>query len=737
MIFSGVFVMKYFLLLILSFSLFAQDIEKKNPQKSTDLMTEMPDLKRDLILGNILKNGLENLHFSKKKINDDLSRKSFKEYIKTLDYGKRFLIYSDIKDLKIYEKSIDDHIVTGRLNLLSDANEKFRKRIKFVHSYVLAKLEQPFKLNAKIDFEVDPEKRTIPKDLKELKSVWDNILLTDVLNNYLDIEEEQEDLKNPKKDKEKDKKKDDPLKEKITKILKPKEIEVEARKRTKKRYSRVFERLLREDHNNELTKFFNSVTKIFDPHTQYMSPRDKKDFDINMSGSLEGIGAVLREDGSYIKVVEIIPGSASWKGKKLKTGDTILKVAQAKGDAVDIVGMRVEEAVELIRGKKGSEVRLTVKHSDGTTETIPIIRDVVVIEESYVKHSVIETEGSKKKYGYITVPQFYRDFSKSIFDKTARNCTDDVRKSLEVLKKQGISGVILDLRNNAGGSLEDAKLMSGLFIKRGPIVQVKNYEGKIDVLEDVDKEVVYDGPLIVMVNKFSASASEILAGALQDYGRALIVGGGTTHGKGTVQTLLDLDRYVRPTVNLNKPLGSIKLTIQKFYRINGGSTQYKGVTPDITLPSPYSYIESGERYQDYSLKWDTVKSLDYEKWKAPLKIDELRKKSELRVSKSKKFTNINKTVEILESRKNDTIVTLDLDSLRKRRKKNKEDSEKFKFDESNESIKISNVSLDSKLLNKDQKERKEEWVDGLKKDPFIEETLSIMNDLSNSSLAKN
>lgn len=724
-------------ILLLSLSLFAQDNmssmeEKPGPDKSPTLITSAPELQRDLLLGNIIKNGLEGLHFAKKKIDDDLSEKSFDEYIKLLDFGKRFLTQKDIKQLSVYRDKIDDEMINGKLILQRKANIIMNKRIEYVEKYVLGLLDKPFNLETKETFQLDSEKRTHPKDLDDLKKTWKNVLLVDVINGYLDIEEDQKELKDPKKkdDKDKNKEKDDPLAEpKITKILTKKEIEAEARKRTKKRYSRVFSRMKKRDHNDDLNKFFNSITKIFDPHTQYLPPREKKDFDISMSGSLEGIGAVLREDGNYIKVVEIIPGSASWKGKQLKTGDTILKVAQKDGEPVDIVGMRVEDAVQLIRGKKGTEVRLTVKHSDASIQVIKIVRDKVVIEESYVKHSVIQQDSSNKKLGYILVPAFYRDFSKSIFDKSARNCTDDVRKALVELKKQKVDGIILDLRNNAGGSLEDARQMSGLFIKTGPIVQVKNYEGKIDVLKDTDSEVVYDGPLVVMVNKFSASASEILAGALQDYGRAVIVGGEETHGKGTVQTLLDLDRYINPKLNIKEPLGSIKLTIQKFYRINGGSTQYKGVTPDIILPDPLSYVESGERTQDYSLPWDTVDSLSYTKWPKVFSLDDLKKKSSLRVEKNDKFKKIVESVKLLTERKEDTKLKVSLANFRNRREKNRDEGEKFKTDGVNEKIKVSNVSLDSKLMSEDQKERKKEWVDGLKSDPYIEETLNIMEDL--------
>ena len=686
--------------------------------------------RRNLVLGHIIKGGLENLHFNKKVINDEHSREAFKEYLEFLDFGKRFLLSGDVKKLKKYEKQIDNQIISGRLDIMFEGESLMRKRILQVQGHVKERLKRPFNLENRASFQLDAKKRSRPKNVKQLYRLWDDILLVDVINNTLDLEEDGDESSDKKKSTQKSKKKK-------AKKLSAKEIKKEAVALTKKRYLRVFERMMQEDYNDQLNKLFNSVTKIFDPHTQYLAPRAKEDFNISMSGSLEGIGAILREDGNYIKVVEIIPGSASWRGKKLKAEDTILKVAQGAKEPVDIVGMRVEDAVQLIRGKKGSEVRLTVKHGDGHTEIIPIVRDVVVIEESYVKYSVIQKKNGRQKFGYIQVPTFYRDFKKNLLDKTARNCTDDVAQALQSLKQFNISGVILDLRNNGGGSLQDAHMMSGLFVKKGPIVQVKNYDGRIEVLKDLDPKIAYNGPLVVLTNKFSASASEILASALQDYGRAVVVGGAETHGKGTVQTLLDLDDYTKASkASLKAPLGSMKLTVQKFYRVTGGSTQFKGVVPDIVLPDPLGYLESGEKYHDYPLPWDEVKPLKFQRWSKSLMLKKLRDKSRGRVSKNKKFQNIIKSVNLLKKKRNDTNIRLSLRTIKNRRKKSHEDRERFKFDEINKDILVSQISLDKKLLSEDQKERKNEWVEGLKKDPYIEETLSILGDLTAIRLAR-
>ena len=694
-----------------------------------------PQFQRDLLLGNIIKSGLENLHFNKRAVDDGLSVIAFREYLEYLDFYKRFLTIEDAKELQKYEREIDNQITSGHLELMRLGERRLKERVQQVQAYVKGRLKRPFKLESKKRFERDAEKRTRVNTLEKLYRRWDDILLVDVIGNYLDIEEvgkEQGEAKDQGKQSAEQKKKAEAAKK-----LSPKERHQEAIARTEKRYLRVFERMLREDYSDQLNKLFNAVAKVYDPHTQYLPPWAKEDFNISMSGSLEGIGAVLREDGNYIKVVEIIPGSASWRGKKLKAEDTILKVGQSSKVPIDIVGMRVEDAVQLIRGKKGSEVRLTVKHGDGSIEVIPIIRDVVVIEESYVKHSIIQHKGNRQKFGYIQVPTFYRDFKKGLSDKTARNCTDDVATALVALKKRQISGIILDLRNNGGGSLEDARLMSGLFVEQGPIVQVKNYDGRVEVLKDQNPMILYSGPLVILTNKFSASASEILASAMQDYGRAVIVGGAETHGKGTVQTLLDLDQYINPRgTKLSSPLGSMKLTIQKFYRITGGSTQFKGVTPDIILPDPFGYLEAGEKYHDFPLPWDEVKALNFKRWSKSLALKNLKRKSEQRVAKGKKFQNIRHSVKLLAGKRDDTKISISLSAMRKRREQGRKDGERFKFDEIDQDITVSHVSLDQKLLNQDQKERKEEWVQGLRKDPYITETLHILNDLSATKLAK-
>ncbi len=676
---------------------------------------ESPYSTREMILGGILKGALENMHFTKAKMNNDLSSKAFKEFIEKLDYGKQFLLQEDVNKLGTYELKIDDEIASGNLNLLEDAFEILKKRQNYVEKVIFKRLKKPFDLKKKRTLQTDPEKRKFAKSLKDLDALWDNLLTYEVLNRYADYLDEQ----NGESEDDKSKKE----KKKVEKKLSHKELEKKARDAVAKSYTRLFKRLKKEKRGDKLDKFFNSVAKVYDPHTHYLVPEDKEDFDIDMSGKLEGIGALLREEGSYIKVEKIIPGSASWRGKQLEAGDVILKVGQGEKEAIDVVDMGLRDAVKLIRGKKGSEVRLTVKKASGLTKVIPIIRDVVQIEESYVKSSILQIKGDKRKYGYIHVPKFYRDFS----DRFGRNCTDDTRDALKKVKKKGVDGVILDLRNNGGGALKDAQYISGLFIKEGPIVQVKAHTGSVEILKDTDSSVEFEKPVIVLINRFSASASEIVAAALQDYGRAIVVGGEHSHGKGTVQAVLDLDGYVPPLAKAYSPFGALKITIQKFYRVTGGSTQYKGVTPDIVLPDPFGHMETGERYLDYSLPWAKVDAVKFSPWKKySYDIDKLKKNSEKRVSKNEKFSKITKSVNWYKNRKEQTKKDIDLDSFLADRKKLKDEAKEYEITKAQESLIVQETD---KIKRKEDKERFKEFTEGLQKDPYITESINILNDI--------
>lgn len=583
------------------------------------------DNNRARLLGHMIQQQLTRNHYSQKPTDDKLSHAAFDLYLKQLDFQKRFLLLEDVAQLKGFQDQIDDSIRRGRLDLPKIGRNLLNQRVKQVQDFMPELLAE--KLDAKVDesLETDPEKLQFVADIKQLRERWRKILKFQVFARYLNLREDEVGV-------------DDKGALLPVDAEREGDLLLQAQEKVDKANRNLFSRMLEETEQDHYDRYLNSISRAFDPHTNYLPPEGKEDFDIQMSGSLEGIGATLREDDGYIKVVKIIPGSAAYKQGQLAADDVILMVAEGAAEPVEITDTRIRDAVTLIRGKKGTEVRLTVKKPDGRRLVIPIIRDVVEIEETFVKGTTVKDEKSGQTFGYVKIPSFYRDYS----GKTDRNCTDDLRNELKKLKKEDVAGLILDLRNNGGGSLGDAVSVTGLFIDVGPVVQVRSGDGRIRVMSDDERGLEYDGPMIVLVNRFSASASEILAGALQDYGRAVIVGDEHTHGKGTVQALLDLDRYVNLRgMEKYMPLGAVKVTIQKFYRISGESTQEKGVAPDVVLPSRLDGLESGEKYLDYALDWDHIDSAEYKPWgKAAKNIAALQQHSRQRVAIDKDFTEI-------------------------------------------------------------------------------------------------
>lgn len=712
------------LLLILSLNASAKPnmSEEKNSLLGTIVKTQYS---KEMVLGNVLKGALEHMHFTRKKIDDNLSQNAFDLYLERVDYGKQFLLNKEVKELKKFSELMDDQLRSGELSIIDKTESIIRPRTQEIKTYVESILKKPFDLESKDYFETDPKKRKYVENVSKLKERWRKMLKFEILNRVMEMKDEQEgktDSDDKKKEVKKEEKKE---------ILTLAQMEVKAREKVLKSYSKIFKRLMEEKRNDELDKFYNSVVRVYDPHTHYLVPEEKEDFDIEMSGQLHGIGALLREDGSFIKVVEVIPGSASWKGKELKAEDTILAVGQGAEDPIDVVDMSLRDAVKLIRGPKGTEVRLTVKKPDGSTKVISIIRDVVVIEASYAKSSVLEHKDLDIKIGYIHLPKFYRDFS----NNSTKNCSDDVRNEIVKLKKQNVEGIILDLRNNGGGALEDARIMSGLFIKKGPIVQVKGSTGAIEVYKDNDARIEFKKPLVVLVNRFSASASEILAAAMQDYGRAVIVGQGDhTHGKGTVQAVIDLDGYISPMSRQYSPLGALKITIQMFYRVTGGSTQFKGVTPDIVLPDPYAYMETGEKSLDHAIPYNEVNEVDFQKWnKYSYDMKKLRDNSSIRVNKSKKFKQVIDSIEWFKKRKDNTNRLVTLSAISKDREEVNKKNEEFKDKDEIKSLKaISTINV----VDEVSKERKEEFEKNLRKDAVLEEAMFIFNDILKSKSVK-
>ncbi|MGI6656388.1 MAG: carboxy terminal-processing peptidase [Desulfobulbus sp.] len=667
------------------------------------------DKERNQMIALILSQQLPAQHFSHQPLDDALSRKAFTLYLKQLDPRKRFLLQSDIDQLNAFATHVDDELSQGRVLLPDAGMQILNERIRQVDAMIDSILQGRIDPGKEEYLEIKPDKLAFAADMQALRERWRLMLKMQVLETYFDSLEEK-----GKKGAEKN------LKEPLArKDIDPKRHPAELKgaiDKVRERTHRALNRLLQQSRQDHYDRYFDAVARAFDPHSNYMAPSSKEDFDIQMSGSLEGIGAMLREDDGRIKVIRIIPGSAAEKQGQLQVGDTILAVGERRGEPVEISEMRIREAVDYIRGPKGSEVRLTVQKPDGTRLVIPIIRDVVRIEETYAKSTVVPVDSGM--IGYLRIPSFYRDFSAQSAGEEVRNVTDDTVAELKKLRQQKIRGLILDLRNNGGGALADAVQISGLFLPGGPVVQVKDAQNTLRILEDDDPSVLYDGPLIVLVNQFSASASEILAAALQDYGRGFVIGGDHTHGKGTVQAMMDLNSNL-PLWHLQRhdDLGALKLTIQKFYRINGGSTQYKGVEPDLVVPSVFNYLESGEKYMDYSLPWDQVQAVRYSPWKGyRIPVDQAQRAGHRWVESSSAFQKIARETEKAKIRSEQTNITVSLDAM---------------WQERQETANARKEAMAAGLLQEDEEDeeappREKKLEELVKTDPYIQVALFLL-----------
>lgn len=665
---------------------------------------------KEAVLIHSILDGVNRYHFAPKDIDDSFSETLYDLYLERIDPGRRWLTQADLKSLEVYKTQLDDEAADGNYDYFDLSLQLVNKGIEKTESYFKEILDQPFDFTIDESYELDGKKRPFAKDDAELREAWRKMLKYETLTRLEEKLEAQE------------KGEDEELKG-----LSVEELEKKSREDVLKVFSDWYDRLGRRDRNDYLNTYLNSVTNVFDPHTGYFEPIEKQNFDITLSGKLEGIGARLQSDGEFTKVSSIVVGGPAWKQGDLKENDKIVKVGQGDEEPVDVTGMELDDVVSLIRGKKGTEVRLTVKKVDGTVEQISIIRDIVILEEGFAKSLLLHTP-SKEKIGYIYLPRFYDDFS----DENGRSCAEDVNKELEKLKAQNVQGVILDLRDNPGGSLRDVVTMSGLFVESGPVVQVKSRDRTPDVLQDVDPGVTWDGPLIIMVNSFSASASEIIAAAMQDYDRAVIVGSPSTFGKGTVQRFIDLDRSVSGYYEI-KPLGSVKLTIQKFYRIDGGSTQLRGVEPDIVLPDDFYYLETGEKESEFPMKWTEIAPVPHEqKVYQVRKLDQLKAKSAQRVKNNPVFQEILANAKRLKDQRDNSVYTLNLDAFHTQQDElqKKVDAYKDLF-EQDVVFGVENLPGEVAYIEAEEgrKARNEDWLKDVRRDVHLQETLLIMHDM--------
>ncbi|MDM1041061.1 MULTISPECIES: carboxy terminal-processing peptidase [Empedobacter] len=685
------------------------------------------DEEREKLIVKNTRNTLTYLHYKPATVDDKFSENVFNKYLEYIDPSKRFLLQSDYDLFKKDYHNLDDYYKSENLGFYNSTVDTIYKRIAEAEKYSMDALSKPFDFNQKENFNIDYKTSKFAKDKNEAKDLWRKYLKYNVM---LEIISMQDELKGQKKDtldnSSSIKPVKDPLadeKKKITKDTPFAEVEKMAREEVKDLISDYFRRIKQTKRENYFSIYMNSFTEQYDPHTTYFSPTSKEDFEFEMSGQMEGIGAKIQDKRGYATIAELIVGGPAWKSNKLEVGDKIIKVAQGKnGEAKNIVGMILSDAIRLIKGKKGTEVVLTIQKKDGSQQTISLIREVIESEEVFARSSII-TDEKGDKYGIIYLPEFYTPMGK----EGGRYPSDDIKKEIEILKKENIKGLVFDVRNNGGGSLEEVVKISGLFINQGPIVQVRRSDGMLKIHEDKDNSIAYDGPLVVMVNELSASASEIFAAAMQDYGRAVIVGSPQTFGKGTVQTILPLDRQ-----SGSDELGAIKLTIQKFYRVNGGSTQLKGVQSDIALVDQFTYEDISEASRPEALNWDQIKPLVIAKWPSAFDLAKIKTNSKTRLANNAHLALMNESFKFIKSMEDVKEIPLNLEDYKTYRKTREDKIKKFEaLDKYKNNFKFTMNQNDLATTKTDTvlKAKRNNWFKGMQKDFYLNEAVNVLRDI--------
>ncbi|MEZ5045427.1 MAG: carboxy terminal-processing peptidase [Chitinophagaceae bacterium] len=658
---------------------------------------------------NIIRDG----HFQPKALDDDFSKKAFDKYLEFTDFGKSFFTQADIDEFSKLRLDIDDQIRNNSTELFDLVYKRINARIETVAAFYPQILSNRFSFDADESIDLDGKKLNWCKDDKELLERWTKSLKYRTLARYTELKEQEE---KESKDKKTEKKSTTA------------ELEAKARESVKKNMDLYFKRVRKINANDRFSHYVNAICHIVDPHTDYFPPKDKQRFDEEMSGKFFGIGAQLQSDGDNCKITQVIVGTPAYRSGKIKKEDIILKVAQSNEEPVDISGWDIEDIVSIIRGKENTEVNLTIKHIDGNIEVIRLIRGKVEFEATFAKSAIIKN--GNKKIGYIILPEFYADFN----DRNGRRCAVDVANEIQKLKSEHVDGIIFDVRNNGGGSLSDVVDIAGLFIPSGPIVQVKSKGEQAQQLSDRNKDILYDGPLVILINQASASASEILAAAMQDYNRAIIMGA-NSFGKGTVQRIFPLEQFYQANpeyINENEGgLGSIKLTLQKFYRINGGSTQLKGVSPDITVPDVYDFIDLGERKDSNSLPWDMIPKADYKTVKNNVDFEDIIERAKSRIMNSESFKLIVQNAMRLKKQSDDNLYSLNETKFKAQIQEGKDLAKKLEdADKKLKNNEVTNLQSDMVLIKKDTTtiEKNKEWLKLLKNDPYITEATNVVTD---------
>lgn len=664
---------------------------------------------------------LEQEHYSPKPINDAFSKQVFTTYLNQLDGDKSLFLQSDINDLKKYETTIDDEIHGATIQFQPAVSVIYEKRVNEAILLYKEILSKPFDFNVDETIQLDGEKLGFATNESDRKERWRKKIKYYSLERYIDLVEERE--KNKGKE---------------GYISKPDDsLEAEARSKVIKSIDRSFNRIKTSyTEEQRFNAFVNVVTNLMDPHTDYFPPVEKRGFDEKMSNQFYGIGAQLQQDDNGIKIASVINGWPASKSGKIVVGDLIIKVAQGSAELVDVSGYDVADAVKLIRGNKDTEVRLTVKKQDGTIINVAMIREKIEQDEGLARSAIVQS--GKDKIGYIALPDFYANFD----DKNGYRCSDDVAKEVTKLKAENVKGIVIDLRNNGGGSLVEVVKMVGLFIKSGTVVQVKERDGKVDnrTWRDNDESVLYDGPLTVLVNELSASASEIFAAAIQDYKRGIIIGSTSTYGKGTVQRPIPfgkpIDMYSGRT-----EYGAVALTFQKFYRVNGGSTQLNGVVPDVIIPDSYEFLKLREKDNPNALPWDAIAKTDYLPWSSNVSTDlaVISKQMQLKIQTDPNLNLLQENLKWL-SKNNENAVNLKLEKYKAQQKQIV-----TTVNQNNNLLKLKDdltvVALEAdkdKFYNNPDKTkglRYQEWLKFLKTDMHIDASVKVIQAIANSQIS--
>lgn len=659
---------------------------------------------------------LEQQHYSPQKINDDFSRKIFTAYLNQLDGDKSIFTSADVNSVKKYETTIDDEIHGASIQFQPAVSAIYEKRVAETMLYYKDILSKPFDYSINETVQLDGDQLIYTSSEAERKDRWRKKLKYYSLERFIDLQEERE--KNKGKEN--------------FKVLPDDSLELAARTSVLKMMDRTFNRIKTTfTEEQRFNSFINVITNSMDPHTDYYPPIEKRAFDERMSNQFYGIGAQLQQDDNGIKIASIVTGGPAWKSGAIVAGDVIIKVAQGANEPVDVSGYGTEDAVKLIRGDKGTEVRITFKKQDGTTKTVSLLREKIEQDEGLARSAIIRQ--GNDKIGYIALPDFYANFE----DKNGFKCSEDVATEVKKLKAENVKGIVIDLRNNGGGSLLEVVKMVGLFIKTGPVVQVKERDGRVDqqTWRDNDESVLYDGPLTVMVNELSASASEIFAAAIQDYKRGIVIGSSSTYGKGTVQRPIPFGRPI-DFYSSRTEFGAVSLTFQKFYRVNGGSTQLKGVVPDIIMPDSYEYLKIREKDNPNSLPWDAIPQTPFQPWQgiAANNLTEIIKKEQAKISSDANLILLQDNLKWL-SKNSDNPINLQIDQFKQMQKQItntvNQNNNLLKL-KTELSVQTLEADKDKFYNNPDKNKgiRYQEWLKLLKQDLQIDASTKIIQELA-------